>query len=65
MSNLELVVKERNKAFYQLEVSEAEDGIQPFRHERNEFGKRSTIFGTGPSANSVANGQTVCGWVEL
>ncbi|XP_037085222.1 39S ribosomal protein L47, mitochondrial-like [Pollicipes pollicipes] len=38
MQNLELVVKERNKAYWQLEVSEAEDGCRPVRHERNQFG---------------------------
>ncbi|KAF0291082.1 39S ribosomal protein L47, mitochondrial [Amphibalanus amphitrite] len=38
MKNLEQVVKERNKAYWQLEVSSAEDGCRPVRRERNQFG---------------------------
>jgi len=38
MRHLEEVVQERNKAYWQLEVSAAEDGCRPTRRERNEFG---------------------------
>lgn len=38
MENIETVVKERNKAYYQLEVCETEDGCRPIKHQRNQFG---------------------------
>lgn len=43
MANLEDVVKERNKAYYELEVAEGETGARPVRFRRDFVGRHAFV----------------------